>query len=278
MSFLGALLAMLWDQLSPLHRPTQFERLFGQFAVWLLPRFNAGTASHAYFAWAVAAAAPALLAAAVGLLLSGIYLAALVWGALLVYQCMGLRQLAEVAKGIGAAFRSGEAERVRTYLADLGLDSEGVGDGQLDRIALNQVFVQGLRRGFGVLFWFVLLGSGGALLYALSAALANHWRHEAVFRQVTGQVMAWLDWLPVRLVMLSFALVGNFEETLQRWRGQEEGTRPDDLALLADVGAGALGLGAHASAEAAPEAAAVLLKRAVALWLAVLGLFWLGTI
>lgn len=279
MSFLASLLALVWDQVSPLHRPTQSDRLFRRYAVWLQPRFNAGTLSHAYFAWGVATLLPALAAGLVGYWLGGVYIAGLIWSALVLYQCLGLRQISDLAGAVGEASRAGDVERLQARVADLGIEEIGdAGTEALDRLALRQVFEQSLRRVFGVLFWFVIAGPGGVVLYASTALLVCQWRREDTFQQAVMRVMAWLDWLPARLLVLTFALVGNYEESLARWRGMEGDGAKDDVTLLVHVGTGALGLDEHASAQGAAYAAAVLLKRAVAVWLGVLGLLWLGTL
>mgnify|MGYP003575614550 CR=1 FL=1 len=83
------------------------------------------------------------------------------------------------------------------------------------------VFRSALRRWFGVLFWFVLLGPFGALLYRLTAVAAE----DAVADQlpagtVSGArtLLAVLDWPAAQLLTFSLALVGNFDAVIAAWK------------------------------------------------------------
>lgn len=278
MIFWGALLALLWDQLTPLYRPSQFDRLFVRYADWVLRYFNAGTRAHGFLAWGVAALLPALLVGAAGVALrETFYLLGLAWGALVLYQCLGLRQLTVLAGLLKESLQAGDEQRVRGQLRDMGLatgDELSLAD--LNLLAVNQVLQLGLARVFGVLFWFVLLGPFGAVAYALSVPLAVRWRGDTDFRNCIAQVVEWMDWVPARLLVFCFAIVGNFDEAMLRWRGINAEKAPGNEAILREAGFGALGLD-----EAIPEpeyvaGAAALLKRTALLWLGLLGLLWLG--
>ncbi|MGI9286189.1 MAG: regulatory signaling modulator protein AmpE [Pseudomonadales bacterium] len=61
---------------------------------------------------------------------------------------------------------------------------------------------------FAVVFWFLLLGPAGALAYRLVQLTVTK---EGLF----GNVLALLDWLPVRILGLSFALIGDFVSAMQ---------------------------------------------------------------
>lgn len=278
MIFWGALLALLWDQLTPLYRPSQFDRLFARYADWVLRHFNAGTRAHGFLAWCVAALLPALLVGMVGVALrETFYLLGLAWGGLVLYQCLGLRQLTLQAGLLKDALQAGDEQRVRGQLRDMGLDTGDVLSlADLNLLAVNRVLQLGLARAFGVLFWFILLGPFGAVAYALSVPLAARWRGDTDFRNCIAQVVDWMDWVPARLLVFCFAIVGNFDEAMLRWRGINAEKSPGNDAILREAGFGALGLD-----EAIPEpeyvaGAAALLKRTALLWLGLLGLLWLG--
>jgi membrane protein required for beta-lactamase induction len=70
---------------------------------------------------------------------------------------------------------------------------------------------ESLHELFSPLFWFLLAGPVAALGYYLLRLMVGHAREEA--RQVA---LAWLhiaDWIPTRLLAMSFALAGNFTAT-----------------------------------------------------------------
>ena len=66
-----------------------------------------------------------------------------------------------------------------------------------------------LFRSFAVIFWYALLGPVAALAYRQLALAAEHARTPAVADNA-GQLRHAFDWVPVRLLAASFALVGNF--------------------------------------------------------------------
>jgi len=77
-----------------------------------------------------------------------------------------------------------------------------------------------LRRRFGVLLWFFLLGPVGALLYRLAQTLA---RTESLQLDPESQRAARytanaLDWLPAQLLTFTLALVGHWEAVIGAWR------------------------------------------------------------
>jgi AmpE protein len=62
---------------------------------------------------------------------------------------------------------------------------------------------------FAVIFWYFLLGPVAALSYRLLALAAEHGKTPALVERA-AQLRHAFDWIPVRLLAASFALVGNF--------------------------------------------------------------------
>ncbi|MBA1275497.1 regulatory signaling modulator protein AmpE [Stutzerimonas azotifigens] len=101
-------------------------------------------------------------------------------------------------------------DREGAFLAaerDLGLtdDSER---GLFERVERHLLW-QGFQSFFAVIFWYMLLGPLVALGYRLLALVAEHGANQGL-RERASQVRHALDWLPVRALTASFALVGNF--------------------------------------------------------------------
>lgn len=276
MTFWGTLLALAWEQVAPLFRPSQMERLFQRYAGWVHDRFNAGTRAHGMLAWAVAVLAPALAVALVGKGLEDLAgLLGLAWSAAVLYRCMGFRMVFDQGRALAQALDEGDDARAREKMAALGLP-EGVGMDVVVPAAMGQLFRLGLARLFGVLFWFLLLGVFGAVAYALTRLLVTHWRDDCDFSDAVAQVVPVLDWLPARLLAFSFAIVGNFEQAMVAWRSGVAGDAPLNEGVVAAAGQGALGLDAETPGTEHIVGAIGLLNRAAVLWLGLLGLLWLG--
>lgn len=62
---------------------------------------------------------------------------------------------------------------------------------------------------FAVIFWYFLLGPGAALAYRL-VVLCAEYSGQPPLKAKAEQLRHVMDWLPVRVLALSFALVGNF--------------------------------------------------------------------
>lgn len=161
---------------------------------------------------------------------------------------------------------------------------------------VEAVFRNALRRWFGVLFWFLLLGPLGAVLYRLTALSAEG---EAA-RELPGEtiegartLLAILEWPVAQLLTLALALVGNFDTVLGAWRESGGAALSLDNRFLGAVARASVktelaeeaadyaeenGTGTGAAALAASEQpelrdAMSLVWRSLLVWLAVLALF-----
>jgi cobalamin biosynthesis protein CobD/CbiB len=98
------------------------------------------------------------------------------------------------------------------------------------------------------LLWFVILpGPCGAVLYRLSALLAEYWRERPAagnsdFVRFSRQVFAIIDWFPVRATAAAFAVVGDFEDAVYCWRTQADQWADSELGIVVARGAVALGV------------------------------------
>ncbi|WP_332776492.1 regulatory signaling modulator protein AmpE [Polaromonas sp.] len=90
---------------------------------------------------------------------------------------------------------------------DLALEAEE--EGALLQSVQGYLVWQAYQSFFAVIFWYALLGPLAALAYRLLALLAEH-TEQAAFRERAVSLRHAFDWLPVRVLAASFALVGNF--------------------------------------------------------------------
>ncbi|KGM56458.1 membrane protein [Lysobacter arseniciresistens ZS79] len=112
------------------------------------------------------------------------------------------------------------------------------GDTAPEGVALVEaVFRNAMRRWFGVLFWFLVLGPFGALLYRLLVLSVVGGTAQALpSRTVAGarMLLGVLEWPVAQLMTLALALVGNFDSVLGAWRDAGGASfRADHRFLLA---------------------------------------------
>ena len=82
------------------------------------------------------------------------------------------------------------------------------GEELLDRVQ-GHLLWEAYQSFFAVIFWYFLLGPVAALAYRLLALAEQHGTNPALVERA-AQLRHAFDWVPVRLLAASFALVGNF--------------------------------------------------------------------
>lgn len=298
MSLSIALAALIWSHFHP-YKPVQPEHLARQWHAWLLESFNAGQRRQGVLAWCAGVLLPALgfgfLASLLGQALVGLGWA---FEVLVLYFILGFREASFHAASVSRALLDADLDRARASLriwrpaALLGDDGESI-----SRVTIEESLKAALSTLLGVLFWYFLLGVAGAVAYRLALICRDLWQGETEFASFATRACHVLDWLPARMAAFSFAIVGNFQDALESWRGQAHAWGEENQGVLLAAGAGALGVrlggtlnvsGSELSRPAlgleeatGPDSingAVALAWRAAMLWLAVAGLFWLGSL
>ena len=261
MSILAVLAALGLEQWRAFAWRTNVERAFVRYARWIERRMNGGTAQHGWLAMFVAIAPPVLAVELAFLLAWAVHpVAALVLNVVILYFMMGFRRFSHAVSTIVSAFKAGDLPEARRALAAWrgGSTSELTSE-DVARLAIERGLVDAYRQAFAVIFWFVILpGPVGALLYRAVALLAEEWRMAPSgveptpltqardeFGRPARKMLAWLDWIPVRLTAMSFAVVGDFEDAVACWRTQAHQWAAQDggpaIGIVLASGAGALG-------------------------------------
>lgn len=141
---------------------------------------------------------------------------------------------------------------------------------------LNYIFIEANSRIFAVIFWFVLLGPVGAVLYrciTLSSPYGFKQENEA-FAQATLRAEAVLNWLPIKIFTFIFAIVGHFMQVLTCWRKNLSFSLNNNEKLLTECGISALGFEdqTHIPEDGSAEKNAIsLLDRALIVTLIIIG-------
>lgn len=228
-------------------------------------------------------------------LLAAIPLVGLVVELGLLYLALGARSLTEHAEVVATALRAGDLPLARQQVGKIvsrdtdDLDEEGV-----SRAAVESVLENGCDAIFGALFWFVLTGAPGVVLYRLANTLDAMWGYRTDRYLHFGWAAARLDdalnWLPARLTALGYAVCGSQSALAWRcWREQAPGWKSPNAGPVMAAGAGSLGLALGGRARyhgewqqrpalgegLAPRAedisrATMLVRRSLWLWLAVI--------
>ncbi|MEP7329403.1 MAG: CobD/CbiB family protein [Betaproteobacteria bacterium] len=262
MSFFAILIALGLEQWRAFDWRTAGERAFIRYARVVERKLNGGTRQHGVFALVATVVPPAALTALLFFVADAVHpVAGLVVNVAILYLLMGFRRFSHALSAIVAALQAGDLQVARRALgvwrggSTLDLSAHDVA-----RLAIERGLVDAYRQVFAVLFWFVILpGPMGAVLYRAAALLADEWRGpipgvppspqvlaRAEFGDPAQVFLSWLDWIPVRLTALSFAVVGDFEDAIACWRTQAEQWSTHEggkaIGILLAAGGGALGV------------------------------------
>ena len=168
-------------------------------------------------------------------------------GVLVLYFTLGLRSLREHAQRVAQALRDGRLADARQGVSMM--VSRDTGDMDAARVAgatVESVLENGNDAVFGALFWFVLLGAPGALLYRLVNTLDATWGYRTARYRYFGWAAARFDDLlnlaPARLTALGYALCGRVVVALRCWRLQAPMWESPNAGPVMAAGAGSLGL------------------------------------
>lgn len=253
MSLLALIAALSLEQFFPLATRSRLSAWLQRYLRFFHSHFNAGEHLHGKIAWLLAVLPLLAIVSLAHWLLSGI-LPFLAWAfdVAILYLLMGFHQFSDHYLAIQRALRDeklDEAERLLSVWR--GVHTQGINAEEIARLSIEQALLVSQHRVFGVVVWFVLFsalglaGSAGALLYRLALHLRAGW-HDVLqddpFSDFSQQACAVLEWLPTRMSAITFAIVGNFEDTLYCWRSQAHNWPDAEEGVLLASAAGSLGV------------------------------------
>jgi cobalamin biosynthesis protein CobD/CbiB len=245
MGVLAIVAALVLEQWRPLADRRGVAAALGSYAAWLEQSFNGGERRHGLVAWLVAVLPPVVAALVLHQALAELHwILALAFNIAALYLTLGFRQFSHHFTQIQLAVKSGDIDRARAEL-DAWRGASGVvrSREEVIRLSIEEALLASHRHVFGVLLWFILLpGPSGAILYRLAAYLAARWRPLGGFGEFAQKAFHLLDWPAVRLTAASFAVVGDFEDAVYCWRTQARGWADPDAGVVLAAGGGAMGV------------------------------------
>jgi adenosylcobinamide-phosphate synthase len=250
MTFLSILCALLIEQLKPLRADNLIYAEIKNLAMRMEAWFNAGDAANGRLGWALMMAAligPVALASWVLMARDWVF-GAFAFNVLIVYLTLGFRHYSHYFTSIQIALSRGDEPAARNLLAEWArIDTVGMETSEVVRLAVERSLITTHRNVFGVFFWFLMLGPAGAVMYRVGEYLARAWnepehmRSEA-FGQFAAKAFYWIDWVPVRLTAIAFAVVGNFEDAVYAWRNFAHRWTDEARGIILAAGGGAMGV------------------------------------
>ncbi len=250
MTFLSILFALIIEQLRPLRANNPVNEAVRSLTARMEGWFNAGQVHHGRLAWFATVLAFVVPVAGIYWLCIHIHpLVAFAWNIVIVYLTLGFRHYSHYFTSIQLALNAGDETTARILLEEwTKQDTSAMDSFEISRIAVSRALVTTHRHVFGVFFWFLMpLGPAGAVLYRVAEYLARAWNepeglHNEAFGRFASRAFYWLDWIPVRLTAVAFAIVGNFEDAIYAWRNFADRWQDEAVGIILAAGGGAMGV------------------------------------
>ncbi|MGD8910020.1 MAG: regulatory signaling modulator protein AmpE [Chromatiales bacterium] len=231
---------------------------------------------------------PLLITALLQQLLAGSLfgLPSVIFAAAVLLYCLGPIDLDTQVNDYSQAAEADEEPQLRRLARDIIEDEPPTSEPALSQSVAESILLQANQRLFGVIFWFLLLGPLGALLYRMTTQLP---RLEQANRDIdfflnAKQLLLIMDWLPARLTAICYAIAGSFEDALYGWRSYRD-RRYDEFSdsnsgTLICTGSGAMRLNTLLEEHSdelhdfshLPQSAMALVWRSLVVWLVIAGL------
>jgi AmpE protein len=153
----------------------------------------------------------------------------------------------------------------------------------LVRAVTRAIFLDADQHIFAVIFWYIVLGPVGAVLYYLVNRIvffAKQNQHElSSFKESAKRIQGVLDWIPVRITGLSYALAGHFSYAFAKWLKYLKlgPSKSQELAYRLGLAALELDETDPATAQLAENNSALtLIDRSLVIWIVVIAIFTMG--
>ena len=243
----GVVLAFLLDFL--LAEPRRFHPLvgFGRWADYLELRLNKSPLNKilGIFAWCVAVIPLVVLLFMLDRLLSVNQWLSVIFSGFILYLSIGWQSLLQHARAITQPLLLGDIEKARFAVGMIvSRDTAKLNKHEVAKAATESVLENGADAIFSALFWFLLAGVPGVVLYRLSNTLDAMWGYKCErfyhFGWCAARVDDALNFIPARLTALSYALCGSTANALDCWKKQSAHWKSPNAGPVMSSGAGAL--------------------------------------
>lgn len=223
---------------------------------------------------------PVLIIAVIQYLLSDFLLdfPYILFGVLVFAYCLGPACLSSDIEFYLDARRLGDEDEALHYAGALTERAASTAPDQQTSDVTRAILHVANERIFAVIFWFVIVGPAGALLYRLTTSLSKQDGLNDSLTAVAILFQSVLTWVPARMLALGYALTGHFDGALQAYRNRpyESDLALENYDVLVNTGMGAL-----RDQEATDEISSIisarnLVMRSILIWVAVLALLTLG--
>ena len=240
-------LALALDYL--LGEPKQWHPLvaFGGFVDQIEDRFNRGDNKFqsGVIGWCLAVLPIVLVVYLLDSWFAGSAFLSLLWSALVLYIAIGWHSLIQHAQAVSKPLMAGDIDSARLAVAHIvSRDTATLDEAGIAKAAIESVLENGADAIFAALFWFVLLGVPGVVLYRLANTLDAMWGYKndryIEFGRCAARIDDVLNFIPAQLTAFTYAMLGDRKQAFECWRSQGRYWKSPNAGPVMAAGAGAI--------------------------------------
>lgn len=166
---------------------------------------------------------------------------------LVLYFSIGWQSLKEHGLAIATPLMKGDLAKARVAVGYIvSRDTQSLSEEEVAKAGIESILENGSDAVFAPIFWFLVLGVPGAILYRLANTLDAMWGYKTTkllhFGWCAARIDDVLNYLPARLVVLSYAFCGKFTHALHAAKAPEASWKSPNAGPVMAAGAASLGL------------------------------------
>lgn len=171
----------------------------------------------------------------------------LILESLLLYLAIGQRSLIQHAERIYQSLLVSNMPAARDNVAMIvSRDTHTMDKQQVTQATIESVLENGNDAIFAVIFWYLIAGAPGVMMYRLANTLDAMWGYRTPrflhFGWAAAKLDDLLNWIPARLCALTYAILGNFRSAFHSWITQAKSWESSNAGSVMSAGAGAMGI------------------------------------
>ncbi len=159
---------------------------------------------------------------------------------LLLIFCLGPSELGRDINRYMDAKESGDQQKIEKIAHKF---NDVIYSDNYDRAIIDGIFWSICHRLIAPIFWFLIIGIAGAMVYRFIEIIYQETEKtdcESKIYKLLASVFYILNWVPARVTVIGYAVIGNFDSVIEVWKNLgEQSTKtdlPDDKNFLINAG------------------------------------------